>query len=206
MSNCFNNCNISAQISGAYNGVGGIIGVSRGIIGKSVTIKNCYNTGKIQLINQSYNYNGTAGIVGAMQQTNHTLQIYNSYNIGEIEGYWCGGILGYRTGVGISKITNCYNIGTINTKFRKGGIYGTNIHLNQTTENDIVDNVYWLNTSAENVSGFGNPSGIYSIITLTDIKSNVLIDSLNSYKNSEQKYPSDWNKWKIGNDGYPIFE
>lgn len=59
MSNCFNNCNISAQISGAYNGVG------------------------------------------------------------------------------ISKITNCYNIGTINTKFRKGGIYGKNIHPNQTTEKAI---------------------------------------------------------------------
>lgn len=141
-----------------------------------------------------------------MQQANYVLQIYNCYNIGTIEGYWTGGMLGYRTEVGSTKIINCYNIGTLITKFRRGGIYGKNIQINETTENDVVDNVYWLDISAEKVSGFGNPKGRYSMLTLSDINNNILLNSLNGYRNSEQIYPLDWNKWKAGNNGYPVFE
>ena len=115
-------------------------------------------------------------------------------------------MLGYRTEVGSTKIINCYNIGTLITKFRRGGIYGKNIHVNETTENDVVDNVYWLDISAEKVSGFGNPKGSYSMLTLSDINNNILLNSLNGYRNSEQIYPLDWNKWKVGNNGYPVFE
>ncbi len=44
------------------------------------------------------------------------------------------------------------------------------------------------------------------MLTLSDINNNILLNSLNGYRNSEQIYPLDWNKWKVGNNGYPVFE
>ena len=32
------------------------------------------------------------------------------------------------------------------------------------------------------------------------------VNLLNSYKNEEGQYPTDWKKWKLGKDGYPTFE
>ena len=32
-----------------------------------------------------------------------------------------------------------------------------------------------------------------------------MVEILNSYKDSEGAYPTDWKQWKIGSDGYPTF-
>ena len=32
------------------------------------------------------------------------------------------------------------------------------------------------------------------------------VDLLNSYTGSEEAYPTDWKTWKLGEEGYPVFE
>ena len=45
-----------------------------------------------------------------------------------------------------------------------------------------------------------------NIITKTDMKNQEFVNELNSYKDENNQYPSDWKKWKLGEDGYPTFE
>ncbi len=62
---------------------------------------------------------GVGGIVGGAIGTN----ISNCVNKGVLNGCCCGGLVGAVNG-GIIKITNCYNIGTVNGIGLSGGIMG----------------------------------------------------------------------------------
>lgn len=77
-----------------------------------------------------------------MQQANYVLQIYNCYNIGTIEGYWTGGMLGYRTEVGSTKIINCYNI----------GMYRKLLMVSQQKSLLHISNLFWLTSCNYNSS------------------------------------------------------
>ena len=44
---------------------------------------------------------------------------------------------------------------------------------------------------------------------LTDVKNidiEDFVNLLNKYKDETGIYPKDWKKWKVGDEGYPIFE
>ena len=70
------------------------------------------------------------------------------------------------------------------------------------------------NISSTITNGYYNSSLIDSTITidngLIDISKKSVeefVNLLNLYKNDgEQAYPIDWEKWKVGDEGYPIFE
>ena len=40
----------------------------------------------------------------------------------------------------------------------------------------------------------------------SEMQSQNFIDLLNGYKDESGNYPSEWKRWKLGEDGYPTFE
>lgn len=47
---------------------------------------------------------------------------------------------------------------------------------------------------------------VNNIEDISKLDKNEFVNLLNSYKNEEGQYPTDWKKWKLGEDGYPTFE
>lgn len=127
------NCGSNAIISGykrPSTQIGGIVGEDI----SGITIKKCFNTGKI--VGAYY----VGGIVG--YGNNSKTVIDNCYNTGMIEVTYgnAGGIGGNN----IFKITNCYNLGTVTTRTTVynanlyiGGIYG-----GQASSKVIIKNCY----------------------------------------------------------------
>ena len=80
---------------------------------------------------------------------------------------------------------------------------------NATTKKVMVGNI-----SSSITNGYYNSSLIDSTITIdnglidiSDKSVEEFINLLNSYRNDdEEAYPIDWKKWKLGENGYPIFE
>lgn len=112
-----NNCSNSGILSASSGGgLGGISGDNWGMI------YQCYNLGDAS--------SSCAG--GIAVQNTHGAIIEECYNIGHINSYgssdssYAGGIVGYISGLAtdISKIKNCYNIGTISGNKNLGGICG----------------------------------------------------------------------------------
>jgi hypothetical protein len=170
---CGANCSI-ASITNCYNsGTVGGSGNSGGICGTScsvASITNCYNTGPISggatnagsggicgsscstpYINNCYNdtnatisggYSG--GICGS--NCSNTVNISNCYNKAPISASNSGGICG--SGCNASSITNCYNIGAINSN--SGGICGGNC-------NATITNCYNLGNIGSACGGICGP-------------------------------------------------
>ena len=140
------NCAFSGSVSGSY--VGGVVGRNDG------TVKNCYNTGKVNVSGSSsaaggvvgYNYSGgnvtnsyntgsvsvsdsgnqncVGGVVGDNRST-----VENSYNTGSVKGDWyVGGVVGCSSGgsSASASVTNCYNIGDVSGSDHVGGVVGYN--------------------------------------------------------------------------------
>ena len=127
INNCSNEATITA-VTSVY--AGGIAGVCSG------TIDSCYNNGTID-------GKSSAGIVGC---DGGVLLVNNCYNTGNVLGASnIGGIVGYSmnlTGYSVS-ITNCYNIGKINTTASyDGAIIG-----NDKYKVVLISNNYWTSSS-----------------------------------------------------------
>lgn len=111
------NCSNAAEISCTTNNVGGIVGAAyRTEVGKTMTIKDCHNTGKIYAKNVSAG--GIAGLNAA--------DITNCTNDGEISGdnNSIGGIAGQQIARGT--LSGCTNNGKVsgNGGLGYGGIIG----------------------------------------------------------------------------------
>lgn len=179
------NCSNLGDISGEM-AAGGITGNS------GYYIKNCSNAGTITSSGNTSSDSYAGGIVGGEYAS--TISIENCYNIGEISAKKvAAGIIGGGT-AGSVTIKNTYNNGNIK---------------NATTKKVMVGNI-----SSTITNGYYNSSLIDSTITidngLIDISKKSVeefVNLLNLYKNDgEQAYPIDWEKWKVGDEGYPIFE
>ena len=164
-----------------------------GIAGKGgYYIKNCSNAGTITSSGNTSNDSYAGGIVGGEYAL--TIYIENCYNIGDISAKKvAAGIIGGGT-AGSVIIKNTYNMGNIK---------------NATTKKVMVGNI-----SSSITNGYYNSSLIDSTITIdnglidiSDKSVEEFINLLNSYRNDdEEAYPIDWKKWKLGENGYPIFE
>ena len=220
ISNCINNSNITTR-----NYCGGIVG-----IGAKIEIKNCYNTGNMQIIYTEGAYEGdtayvsTGGIIGVAGKNSY---IYNCYNTGNITNdnnkVYCGagGIVG---NVGASgeyvKIINCYNIGKTSAKYLSitqfsGGILGGFWYGEYNTN---IKNCFYDQTTSDRSVG-GSKEEYAQALTREQIQnkeliqnengtSNKLIELLNNYieNNSDEIETSTWKKWKLEENGYPVFE
>ena len=185
---------------------GGIAGWYR--FGENVKIYNSRNLGNIKGA-------GAGGIIGSCNFAAYTNigsgYIENCYNIGEVQATGgVGGIVGSIGGYAYEDmkiyINNCYNIGNLSGS-TIGGIVGgiNNNGWGQKAQYLYVNQVYYLNTVAKNGIGRGNiDEG--EIHAINNINTTEFVNTLNNYKSSNGQYPTEWKKWKLGEEGYPVFE
>ncbi len=176
---------------------GGIADYAQG----NVTFINCANFGNITGTEM-----GVGGIIGYYNKRQANLELYNTYNLGKIDFYkggisysGCGGLIGLvQNDDDNIIIKNCYNAGEITGKaVYSGGIIG-----NVRGSNLECTNVY--NIDDKYIGNSGTYTG--NIITKTDMKNQEFVNELNSYKDENNQYPTEWKKWKLGENGYPTFE
>lgn len=155
--------------------VGGILSQAAG----SIVITNCYNMGNIESSNWI-----AAGIIGDIYAG---ATINNCYNMGDIiaKGTWV--TYAYAEGIGGTTATNCYNTGKLKSKW---GRY--------TIGAQTVNNCYYFSTLATN--GDVVESGVTDVSAKSKEE---FVELLNNYKDADNVYPSDWKRWKIGENGYP---
>ena len=186
MDSCYNQGDVTGSSSG------GIVGYS--YYSTPLIIINSYNSGKITGKN-------AGGIVGDQNGINSIIEIKNTYNLGNVVGTNVVGIL--NSNVSIPTVENCYNAGTLEGINSEVSILGMCVPGGQSyiAQGKIL-NCFFIDTT--------NVSCIYTIaindstiMSKNEIQSQLLVDKLNSYKvnNSEN-----WKKWRLGEEGYPIFE
>ena len=130
--------------------------------------------------------------------TTMTLQVNNSYNLGKIRAdKYAGGMIGYSRYT--VNINNSYNAGKIYPSGKADiivpEIWNNKINLNNFfyDNSNLIDGVTIYNNNA---------------IPFQNSKEeiNKIVNLLNSFKDDNDNYPSNWNRWKLGENGYPIFE
>lgn len=187
VANCFNTGNLK----------GGFIG---GIC-QSITVKiiNCYNTGVLENV-EPLNGSNLGGIV--YQNKSSGVEISNSFNCGKMisPGRFSGiaaGILG--TNSGDVKINNCYSIGEVELKTGGGqGIVGSN------SGTVTLNKCYYLKTTSvtKAIGGTDDDTTVVTACTnQNEITADILNDNIDNIEHTDE-----WKKWKMGEDGYPIFE
>lgn len=185
-----NGCSNHGNINGVK--VGGIIGYTYG----SAIISNCYNTGALT---------GTYGVGGIVGYSNQCV-VLNCYNLGNLYGTSVGGIVGANMWHE-SKRINCYNLAGIMDGSKIGGLIG------ETNCSDAllkIKNCYYDISLAENgIYNWKTDMGI--ALAREEIKSQDIVDEFNTYidngtENEEDVDPSEWKRWKLDENGYPVFE
>ena len=218
ISNCISNVDIVANCYGA----GGIFGRGFG----TLTILNCVNLGKIT--NKSDSIGGIAG-----RPEGGATYIYNCCNIGNIVGYNKGGVGGIVGDIVSSEeriISNVYNVGTVKNDgaYGAGGIIGriyscTNVTVDTAfnlgnilgsvnsgavcgflwDDSSInISNFKYVKSLCDNIVGNGDNSEYDGAVGVDKLTGEELVEKLNA--NAEEH--RDWKKWKLGSDGYPVFE
>ena len=189
--NCGNEGKVSSSIS-----AGGIIGYKY----YNFNLVNCYNTGEVK----GTTYSG--GIIGETKAG--TGYIYNCYNTGSIQsdsnsgGGGIAGFIYYNTTV---SLYNCCNIGTILGTQNIGGIIGRS-GAGSGSYVEYMPTIKNTYSMPSTLNGIGNFSTSEVIISETSIEN--IVNYLNSYINiaDESIDKSDWNRWKIAENGALSFE
>ena len=171
----------------AEKNAGGLSGNSNGL-----TVINCANLGKI-----TSNTDIAGGIVGFTNSTTGGVYIYNSYNLGNINGSIAGGIIGYV--YNHAECINVYSTGNI-TGNTVGGIVGSAL-WNNTSQNKF-ENCYFLKSDTVQKSA---GSKIIVNASMLDNLTDTTINELNSYISNNGSLTYEWKKWTLGSDGYPVF-
>ena len=132
--------------SGYLKGVncGGIVGNANG----TTLVSRCWNGATIEGVVGEMITSCLGGIVGQ-----NAYQVKNCYNVGDVSGYYVGGIVGFVSS-GTAEIEECYNEGNIFGTFA-GGIFG----YSRQTKVDI-NNCYNLgNIDADGSVSASSPAG-----------------------------------------------
>ncbi len=199
------NCSNYGEIV-ANSAAGGIAGLYRA--GEDVILYNNNNFGNVQGSN-------AGGIIGSCNLPSYTsignCYIGNSYNIGIIKGTSStGGIVGSIGGYAYEDmeiyIYNCYTSGEVSGG-TVGGVVGTirNNGWGQKAQYLYVNQVYYLSSIAKSGIGSGSTDD-GEITSIENINSIEFVNILNTYTGEDGQYPSEWNSWKLGDEGYPVFE
>ena len=210
---------------------GGLIGLN---INKAITIiDKCYNKG----VNESQTAAGTyfteiSGLVG-YNNNNSELYVLNSYNEGDISSIKNAQGITYSDNGATANIINSYNVGNINGSTLSSGIFAVTATDGDGNVNNIkLNNVYNLGeVTGNNAYELGYRNGTTSIVeiknsyyeeskkgtnisdadgtplSLSDMKSNILVDKLNNNINSitipEEVKGIFLSKWQIEEKEYP---
>ena len=207
--NCKNYGNVILSGTSDDRSVGGILGINA----EKAEIKNAYNQGKI--IGKG-TIGGAGGIVGASKgsanESELILSIYNSFNKGEVvnENSIAGGIVGSQGRLSAKNyiyIENCWSLGKDSNL---GGIIGiiNNNGTNRETKTEINNSYYISKNTIGKIDKENDENIVNHAIQKTEdeIRTQQFVDLLNSYTNGEGAYPTDWKKWKLGEERYPVFE
>ena len=158
-------------------------------------IINSYKTGEIKSNNRNI-----GGIVG---ESVGIVNIYNSFNIGNISG---GSVVGGIVGISKSNITlrNVYMAGKVNATSTYAGIIGTASDSSKINSN----NIYYL--KVDNLVGIREEEDEeFNIIGYTENEwdSNKIINSLNEGRNLAESEidKTNWKTWTLGENKYPVF-
>ena len=187
------NCSNQGNLESTYTSIGGVVGVSQGDM--QLNIINSYNTGEIKSNNRNI-----GGIVG---ESVGIVNIYNSFNIGNISG---GNVVGGIVGISKSNITlrNVYMAGKVNATSTYAGIIGTASDSSKINSN----NIYYL--KVDNLVGIREEEDEeFNIIGYTENEwdSNKIINSLNEGRNLAESEidKTNWKTWTLGENKYPVF-
>ena len=198
-------CNNYGEVISNSN-TGGIAGLYR--YGTNANLYNNSNSGKIE-------GSGAGGIIGSCNFASYmntgTGYIENCYNTGKVQATGgVGGIVGSIGGYAYEDLkvylNNCYNSGELSGS-TMGGVVGSisNNGWGQKAQYLYVNNAFYLATVAERGIGRGNTDdGEFE--TIEKINTTEFVNILNNYKNSNGEYPTEWKKWKLGEEGYPVLE
>ena len=181
---CYNKANIDSN-----GNAGGIVGV---LHNGGTTIINCYND-----VQSAIKGNNAGGIIGISGTVSAIPYIYNSYNLGNINGSIAGGIIGYV--YDHAECINVYSTGNI-TGNTVGGIVGSAL-WNNTSQNKF-ENCYFLKSDTVQKSA---GSKITVNASMLDNLTDTTINELNSYISNNGSLTYEWKKWTLGSDGYPVF-
>ena len=188
------NCINQEELENTYNSTGGIIGVVQDSI--QVNIVNTYNLANIK--DTRYVGEIIGNVVGKAN-------IYNCYQVKDITGNSSvGGIIGI-TNNNMVTLRNVYAIGEINCSSTKGGIVG------QIQDSSKIDCDYVYYKKAEDLVGIYNENDSDFQIngyTEEEWNSTQMVTLLNEgrQKQEENINKQEWKTWKLGEEGYPVFE
>lgn len=206
--NIIKDCMNEGKILGSTSRVGGIVGTIE--VNGNVEINGCYNTGKsnnagilgfmrngIVTVANSYNLGECRnGIVGSFSGEDWDrvleLNIQNSYNLGKVSNAGIIGTEGTSCRTITLNIDNCYNAGESDK-----AIVGT-IDKHRSTETVTnIENTYYEVTKSSSIGAISEG------ITEMNIQNNTsFVEILNNNIGSN----TTWKTWKLGENGYPIFE
>ena len=190
------NCNSQVSIRGKAYGMGGIVGICQY---GNVEIKNCINQEELE-----NTYNSTGGIIGVVQN-GIQVDIVNTYNLANIKDTrYVGGIIGITNNNTVT-LRNVYAIGEINCSSTKGGVVG------QIQDSSKIDCDYVYYKKAEDLVGIYNENDSDFQIngyTEEEWNSTQMVTLLNEgrQKQEENINKQEWKTWKLGEEGYPVFE
>ena len=165
--------------------------------GKSVTgIVEWIRGGKINIVNTCNLGECDNGIVnrfnGAGWDAELELNIQNSYNLGKISNAGIIGTLGTVCKSITLNIENCYNAGESDK-----AIIGT-VSKDSRTETVInIENTYYEVTNSSSIGAISE-----GIIEMNIQNNTSFVEILNNNIGSN----TTWKKWKLGEEGYPVFE
>ena len=203
------NCSNTGDILGNTTKRGGIVGVIYN--SSSILIDSCINMGKassgicdlqcvgnLEIINSgNLGECENSGIIREIQAGDYSkdleCNISNSYNLGKTQNAGIIASIGYVSKSVRVNMENVYNAGECISAI-VGAIPGKNI----TTLN--IKNVYYNKVLSQQVGVVEEGIQAYSESEMKD-NSNFI----NTLNNNIQNH-TEWKKWKIGENGYPIFE
>ena len=170
---------INSTNSGSVTGLvhsGGIIGGTGGNNVDDVKVINSYNTGALTALNGFSN-----GIISITDNTINSSHLNNVYNFGSLSGGGSTSGITYARSGTASKVT--------------------------------LANAYYLNTIVSGVTGETSLNQYTTSMSEGDIKSQTFVNTLNNNLNSINLSSIDsdlssytLNRWKLGSNGYPVFE
>lgn len=174
------------------------VGYVGGISGYKGSVTNSYNEGDI--VSETYDAGGIMSSMSGYASTDTVYRLIgNCYNRGNVTaGEYAAGIVGYVDEFAV--VSNCYTTGEVTATTDGGAVVGE-----VDDENTVMLVALFYNDALANESTYGTamPAG--------DMKSNVLLDTLNAnanvwnVNNPDKIQFADWEIRNGFNDGYPIF-
>ena len=135
-------------------------------------------------------------------------EISNCFNVGKISKVndtfqRHGGIVGQITAGANININNCYNIAVFSQGHGTNNVGGIVGEISSTAT-VTMNKCYYLKQDDIKTAVYGKEDDTNQVVAcnaISEISATILNDNINNIEHADE-----WKKWKIGEEGYPIFE